>query len=154
WRADGRGWRSRDSCRPARPTRGRGGRARRPGSRLPRPCGRAHPARRGRRSCPAWSPRAPAERWSSDPFQARDELVAQRLLLDELLALLLHDLRRRALRELRAREFGAPEGDRLLRATDLFLQSLPLGREVDDALERHVELGAPHHAERRIARAG
>src|SRR5205823_12653826 len=107
------------------------------------------PARRGRRSCPAWSPRAAGERWSSDPFQARDELVAQRLLLDELLALLRHDLRRRALGELRAREFRAAEGDRLLRATDLFLQPLPRGREVDHALERHVELGAPHHAERR-----
>src|SRR5207249_1343875 len=61
--------------------------------------------------------------------------------------------RRRALRELRARELGPAEGDGLLRALDLLLQPLPLGGEIHHTLERHVDLGAPDHAERGGARS-
>src|SRR5262245_4201460 len=78
----------------------------------------------------------------TDPGEARDQLGVQRFLLDQPLALARHDVRGRALGEIRLRQLVLQELDTLGGLGDLLLDALPLGAEIDDARQIDVDLGA------------
>src|SRR2546421_7416723 len=75
-----------------------------------------------------------------EPPQARGELGAQGLLLDEARPLALDDLRGRALDEFRSSQLRPEERDALVHFADLLLEPLALGRHVHDPRQLDIDL--------------
>src|SRR2546426_6994946 len=88
-----------------------------------------------------------------EPPEARRELLEERLVGGEPLALVRDDLGRGALDELGARELPLAKLDALFDPPDLLLEPRPLRSGVDDPGELDVDLRARHNGEGRVPRS-